>query len=216
MKQNIANCKLSIKIGETELDEVTETKFLGVIIDNKLSWDSHISALAKKLRCCIGQLNRIRSFVTPDLYNSFYHTLFESYLSYGITVWGCASATKIQQLFIVQKHCIRVIFGDRVAFNEKLMTSARWREKECQRLDAAFYQREHSKPLFNGNKILTVQNLYSYHTLLAVFKLLKTRTPISLSSLLTTSTRKETLLLVPIYSETFTTTTTTKSGRIAV
>lgn len=204
MKQNIANCKLSIKIGETELDEVTETKFLGVIIDNKLSWDSHISALAKKLRCCIGQLNRIRSFVTPDLYKSLYHTLFESYLSYGITVWGCASATKIQQLFIVQKHCIRVIFGDRVAFNEKLMTSARCREKECQRLGAAFYQREHSKPLFNGNKILTVQNLYSYHTLLAVFKLLKTRTPISLSSLLTTSTRKETLLLVPIYSETFT------------
>ncbi len=41
-----------ILIDNLEIEEVTETKFLGVIIDNKLSWDSHIRSLKKKLASC--------------------------------------------------------------------------------------------------------------------------------------------------------------------
>ena len=48
-----------IRIKDYEIDEVEETKFLGVTIDNKLTWLSHLKLLAKKLRCCSGQLNRI-------------------------------------------------------------------------------------------------------------------------------------------------------------
>ena len=53
-----------IKINGTEIAEVNETKFLGVIIDNQLSWKPHINALIKKLKCCTGQLNRIKKNYT--------------------------------------------------------------------------------------------------------------------------------------------------------
>ena len=45
---------LPVIIGQTELTEVKSTKFLGVTIDNKLTWNEHIEALGKKLRCSVG------------------------------------------------------------------------------------------------------------------------------------------------------------------
>ena len=102
-----------------------------------------------------------------------------------------------------QKHCIRILFGDRQAYLEKFKTSARTRSTEAQKLGAEFYQKEHTKPLFNNKEILTIHNLYHYHTLLETFKIIKTHTPISLYSCFTKSTRKETLLITPSHSENF-------------
>ena len=39
------------------------------------------------------------------------------------------------------------------------------------------YSKEHTKPLFNSHNILTVHNLYVYHSLLELYKILKFRTP---------------------------------------
>ena len=74
-----------IKINEVEIKEVDNTKFLGVKIDKELSWISHLTTLAKKLRCCTGQLNHIKKYLPASLHKNLYHTLFESHLSYGIT-----------------------------------------------------------------------------------------------------------------------------------
>ena len=110
---NNNNQHTRIRINGYEIDEVEETKFIGVTIDNKLTWLPHLKILAKKLRCCSGQLNRIKNFLPTHLYNNLYHTLFESHLSYAISVWGGVSETKINPLFIAQKHCIRILFGDK-------------------------------------------------------------------------------------------------------
>ena len=185
----------SIKINDFEINEVTETKFLGVTIDNDLSWLPHLNLLAKKLRCCTGQLNRIRKYLPASLHKSIYHTLFESHLSYGITVWGGVSNNKLNSIFIAQKHCIRVMFGDTEAYLEKHRTAARTRPKTMQKLGPEFFQLEHTKPLFNSNNIFTVHNLFNYHSLLCITKILKFHTPIALYSLFTLSHRKETLLI---------------------
>ena len=192
-----------LTINGIEIDEVSETKFLGVIIDNKLSWAAHVNALVKKLKCSTGQLNRIRESIPPSLHKDLYHTLFESHLTYGISVWGGISSNKMAPVLTSQKHCIRILFGDRQAYLEKFKTSARTRSTEAQKLGAEFYQKEHTKPLFNNKEILTIHNLYHYHTLLETFKIIKTHTPISLYSCFTKSTRKETLLITPSHSENF-------------
>ena len=58
------------------------------------------------------------------------------------------------------------------------------------------YVLEHTKPLFNKQNILNVDNLYKYHSFMEVFKLLKYKEPISLSKLLTKSTRAQIVTLV--------------------
>ena len=61
---------------------VIETKFLGVIIDDKLEWQSHTSYLNYKPKYEIGKLHRMKSFIPKHLYKDIHHTLFESHLSY--------------------------------------------------------------------------------------------------------------------------------------
>ena len=196
--------KIPLKLNETEIEEVTETKFLGVTIDNQLSWNGHITSLTKKLKCCAGQINRISNFIPKDLHKSIYHTLYESHLNYGITVWGGVSVVKLKPLFIAQKHCIRILFGDKESYLEKFRTTARARPYQAQKLGQEFFEKEHSKPIFNCNKIMTIFNLYNYQLLNNTYKLLKLRTPIALYSCLKISQRKETLLHLPKHiSESF-------------
>ena len=122
-----------------------ETKFLGVIIDEKLKWGPHIKYLNSKLKCEIGKLYKIKGCLPTELHANLYHTLFESHLGYGISVWGGSSVRKLKPLFITQKKCIRI---------NKFMTCARSRYKDQQILGAEFYELEHSKKLFNENNII--------------------------------------------------------------
>ena len=66
-----------------------------------------------------------------------------------------------------------------------------------------YYPPPTSKPLYNDNDILTLYNLYIYHTTVEVFKILKYRTPISLYSCFIRSNRKDTLLITPYTSHHF-------------
>ena len=194
---------IGIFLNGIEVEKVSEAKFLGVIIDDKLSWNVHIKSLIKKLKCANGQINRMAKFVPNELHKTLYQTLFESHLTYGISVWGGVSKQKLAKVFNAQKHSLRILFGDKEAYLDKFKTSVRTRPVQEQTLGQEFFELEHSKPLFNQRDIFTVYNLYNYHMLLITFKLLKLRIPISLFSCFCISSRKETLLLHPKLSENF-------------
>ena len=199
------NAEHTLYIKGTKIKQVPETKFLGVTIDENLNWNAHINNLAKKLSCCTGVINSIKDNIPADMYNSIYHTLFESHLAYGITVWGGVSNKKLETLFKIQKTCMRILFGDKEAYLDKFKTCARTREIGEQKLGANFYKREHTKPLFNAQSLINVRNLYVYHCGNEMFKILKFRTPMSIFELFQLSDRtgRETLLLTPSPSDSF-------------
>ena len=175
------------------------------VSDNKLSWIPHIKQLTKKLNCNMGMLNRIRDSVPESHHKTLYHTLFESHLTYGITVWGGVADSNLNQIFVAQKQCIRILFGDKAAYLNKFKTCVRTRAYEFQKLGQEFYIKEHTKPLFNKHEMLVSQHLYHYHTILNIFKILKTHTPISLHSCFqfTQSQRRALLLTPPANSHNF-------------
>lgn len=122
---------LNLEIDGIPIKQVTETKFLGVIIDDKLSWTPHIEKLTKKLNSICGRIYRIKNSLPSQLYKQIYHTLFESHLGYGISVWGGVSINKLSPLFLAQKKCVRILFGDSEAFSEKFKTCSRSRPIQC-------------------------------------------------------------------------------------
>ena len=179
------------------------TRFLGVIIDENLSWQPHIDNLTQKLNCQVGILNRIKDDVPQRFHKDLYYTLFESHLSYCINVWGGVAPVKLNPLFVVQKRCIRILFGDKETYFEKFETCARCRPLNNQIHGEEFYCLEHTKPIFNNLEIMTVHNIYSYHCVIGLLKILKFRLPISLYSQFELSKRKDTLLLTPTPSINF-------------
>ena len=200
-----------LTINNIQIKRVKEAKFLGIIIDNKLSWDSHLKALNSKLKCEIGKLCRIRSSVPKRLFKDLYHTLFESHLSYGISVWGGVSNNKLEPIFKTQKKCIRVLFGDSDSYYEKFKTCARARpitRNNCNRIikqniGRDFFELEHSKPLCTQHDLLTVHNLYKLHCLKEMFKINKYQSPISIYSLFIKSPRRPNYFIPPCSSSLF-------------
>ena len=70
-------------------------------------------------------------------------------MTYCITVFGTVSKTCSENLFQIQKYCIRILFGDLEKYLNEFKTSARTRPFETQRLGAKYFCKEHTKPLFN-------------------------------------------------------------------
>ena len=187
----------AIFINGQKITKVKNTKFLGIIIDDKLNWSAHIDYLAKKLRSVTGAICRIRRSIPVEYYKTIYSALFESHLSFGISVWGAAlKPNESDKIFITQKHCIRVLFGDLDAYLDKHATCARVREFGRQKLGSKFYSKEHTKPIFNRLKLLTVQNLYKYHSATEIFKIMKFRVPYSLFEIINLSKRDTSNLII--------------------
>ena len=57
-----------IMIGSTEIKRVSKIKFLGVLIDEKLSWEAHVKSLTKKLASCTGSINQIAASIPKNLH----------------------------------------------------------------------------------------------------------------------------------------------------
>ena len=204
-KEETNEVSLKLKINEHCLKKVTSTKFLGVTIDNKLSWHPHIKELKRKMNFAISTLSRIKSCVPENLHKDLYYTLFESHLSYCISVWGNVPQYLMNELHVIQKKCIRILFGDFKAYLNKFNTCVRARSMPIknQILGPEFYEKEHTKPLFKKTGILAVQNLYSYHCFMETFKILKFRTPISIHSLYKISTHNDTNIIPPSFNKQF-------------
>ena len=185
------------------IKKTSQTKFLGVTIDEGLTWDPHIAALRRKLNYALATLSRIKDNLPTHLHKDLYHTLFESHLTYCISVWGGVPLYKIARLWLAQKHCVRIHFGNEKAFLDKFRTTARARPFSKQLLGPDFYTREHTKPLFHEHKILNFRNLYAYHTYMEAFKILKLRNPIAIYEQFTISHRKQTMLISTIPADNF-------------
>ena len=194
-----------IIINDHVIKEVTEAKFLGVTIDSKLSWIPHINNLHKKLKSASGIIRKIRHYIPKAQHKSIYHTLFESHMTYGISVWGGIAKTHLDKLFRTQKHCIRLLFGDSESYLSKFNKTAAMTQMDGgMTSDVAFYCKEHTKPLFEQYGILTVHNIYKYHTSLEMLKILKHRTPILMYEKFKLSKRNnENRIILESYSNQF-------------
>ena len=82
------------------------------------------------------------------------------------------------------------MFGDKEAYTEKFKTAARTRPLDNQILGKDFYMKEHTKPLFKQNGLLTAHNLYKYTCLLEMFKINKLESPKSLLNFFHRSPRR--------------------------
>ena len=73
---------------DTPLEKVAYTKFLGIIVDNKLSWKFHIDNICKTISRNIGIIHRLKFYIPVSSLLMLYSSLILPYLNYGILAWG--------------------------------------------------------------------------------------------------------------------------------
>ena len=101
----------NIEINQVKINQVGNATVLGVEIDDRLSWDSHIDKVAKKVTSGIGAIRKIRDLVDRETLISVYNALINPHFDYCSEVWdtmGVGLSNRFQKL---QNRAARVIMN---------------------------------------------------------------------------------------------------------
>uniref|UniRef100_A0A672GYN6 Reverse transcriptase domain-containing protein n=1 Tax=Salarias fasciatus TaxID=181472 RepID=A0A672GYN6_SALFA len=163
------NAETDILIDDITIERVKETKFLGVIIDEKLSRKAHIKHVQSKLARSIGVLAKARHVLDITSLKLLYHSLVSPYLSYCAEVWGNNYKTAIQPIITLQKRAIRIVH--KVAF------------------------RDHTNSLFFHSKLLKFIDIVEYLTVQLMYRASNNQLPVQYRVSVSVSTEDEVLVL---------------------
>ena len=101
--------KPRICINGSEICQVPCTKFLGVIIDDHLTWKQHIDVVCAKSMKMLGILRKICPFVLPSSHLTLYYSLIFPHINYCNIVWAATYPTYLSKLLVIQKRYLRMI-----------------------------------------------------------------------------------------------------------
>jgi len=99
-----------INLQDTKLKFVEYTKYLGIIIDSKLSFKEHIHCLSNKLRKWIAIFRKVSPLLTTFAKYTLYNSLFYSNVLYGIEIYGMAKKADMKCLQVVQNKALKSLF----------------------------------------------------------------------------------------------------------
>jgi hypothetical protein len=158
-----------ITIKETEIKRVPNARYLGITIDEKMSFKEQFNNLNKKLKETVNALIAVRESLNYRAKIQLYHSFFESHLKYAaVTYFDKLNKTQVEILNKLQKKAIRLVF------NAKM--------------------RCHTGKLLKLAEITPIDKIYKCETLKFVFKyrneLTKNEQPRALSEIFNQETKK--------------------------
>jgi hypothetical protein len=109
LPHTIVDSSLIIKLRNKNLHTCTETKFLGILINDTLNWSSHVDHVMKKLASAPYLLRHLRKVAGEQSVRAAYFSYVHSHLTYGIIFWG--AAPQASRIFKQQKRIVRALVG---------------------------------------------------------------------------------------------------------
>ena len=108
-KRKRINSDISMSLDGTPLNQVHVVKFLGIFLDENLSWKSHISYICKKISKSAGIIFRSRFYLSTKTNFLLYYSLVYPYLTYCNLTWSPTYVTNLNRIFVIQKRIVSAI-----------------------------------------------------------------------------------------------------------
>ena len=150
------NCDLNkpLVILNKNIERKSETRFLGIIVDENLKWTSHIKSLQSKMSRYVGIMFKIKRYIPLQARLNIYHSFIQSHVNYCCLVWGFSVKSNIESLFTKQKKGLRAVIKGYINY--------RYRNGILP---------GHTKPYFNDFNILSIYNIIALNSLLMIHKI---------------------------------------------
>jgi hypothetical protein len=97
---------IKILINNESIKQVKNTTFLGIVIDECLTWCEHLCLITKKIIKCTAIISKIRHFTNLNSLKLIYYALVYPYFAYGNLIWGNTYKSRIQKLVNIQKKIV--------------------------------------------------------------------------------------------------------------
>ena len=134
-------------MNNSEIARNESIKFLGVLLDENLSWKTHMKYMENKISKNIGILFKARPFLNEKSLLSLHY----SCINCGSVFWGSTYRTNLKKIKSQQKHALRIIFSE-----------------------SKF---EHTSELSKSSKFLNVYKLNIFNTAVFMFKIQEKSAP---------------------------------------
>ena len=97
----------SIKLGTNNIEYVKSYKYLGITLDQTLTFNNHINRLIRTLSHKAYQLAKIRRYINEETSLKIYKTMIIPYLDYGDIIYDAAPLKQLEKLQKIQNRCLR-------------------------------------------------------------------------------------------------------------
>ena len=121
-----------------EVSQVKFFKYLGVLLDECLSFNDHINYVMSKVASGLGLLSRLRGCLTTEAANKIYLSTVLPILSYCDTCFCPLRSTNRKTLERLQRRAARIVYGFKPDITtESILENLRWpplirtMEKHC-------------------------------------------------------------------------------------
>ena len=146
---------VTLKLNNKAISQKSHIKYLGVIIDEHLTWSQHTTTISKKVSRSIGIMYKLRPFMNTKMLTNIYYSLIYSHLVYAVQVWGSACSTHLNRIETLQKRAVRMM-----TFNDLFPLTP---GPLCR-----------SNPLFNKLGILKIDDIYKLQVAKFIYSCLST------------------------------------------
>ena len=110
------------KIGGHTIESSKQQKLLGVIIDNKLTFEKHLDNLCNRASQKLNALCRVSSYMSTEQKRMIMKAFINSQFGYCPLVWMNHSRKLNQRINKIHERALRVVYNDKHASFEELLS----------------------------------------------------------------------------------------------
>ena len=107
--KKIDSSNLNVELDGTNLHFQKNATFLGITMDEHLTWEDHCNTVGNKMSRNTGVLNRVKKALPMTSLLTIYNSLIASQMFYGLEVWGASASKNLNRITNIQKKAIRII-----------------------------------------------------------------------------------------------------------
>lgn len=98
----------ALQIGDAIINRVNAVEYLGMTIDEILSWVPHVDKVLNSLTRYFGLFYRLRDLIPNHLKRLVYFAYIHSRINYGVQVYGCAATRVLNKLQTISNKLLKV------------------------------------------------------------------------------------------------------------
>ena len=160
----------AINVDSNRIERTSIYKYLGVIVDQQLTWKEHCKWLCCTSSKYVSVIYKVKHYVNNQALRMLYHSCINSRVQYGIIAWGIAATFHLKPLSVVLNRAMRCLITDKLLTNK--VTNIYKMQKILQLKD--IYNLEVSKfmykyttsqlPAMFNNYFKLITDVHSYNT----------------------------------------------------
>ncbi len=118
---------MKIEIGDEEIKRLKSFKYLGVYLDEVMTYKEHVSKVVKKISSRIGVLSKVVRYGTLDYRKLLFNTIVLPHFDYCSQVWSNSIKSVLDPIIKLQKRNGRMLIGAlRLTPTEHVFKELKW------------------------------------------------------------------------------------------